>query len=107
MKQWGTLRSSRNSTRSSGGTKGATKKAPTRKSVTLQAKEVTFTYDYGPKTVEETIKRLLEQLKLEGEHFDETPRRVAAFLQSFNQPHDLPGILKAGFEETKDNIMVV
>jgi GTP cyclohydrolase I len=64
-------------------------------------------YSKPPLTVEGTVKHLLGLLELEGEHFDETPRRVAAFLQTFTQKHDLAGILKTGFEETKDNVLVV
>jgi GTP cyclohydrolase I len=60
-----------------------------------------------PGGLEVLVGAILMHLGLSGEHFDETPRRVAAFLQSFRQEHDLAAILKTGFAETKDNILVV
>src|SRR5687768_4423264 len=77
-----------------------------KESIEVKAAELYLHYSQ-PKDVEGTIRLLLDQLELHGEHFDETPRRVAALFQSFRQEHDLKGILKKGFEETKDNLLVV
>ena len=61
--------------------------------------------------MEMSVWRLLKELGLdtESEHFHETPRRVAEMLKSFRQSteEELGEILKKGFEETDDNIMVV
>ncbi len=51
---------------------------------------------------------ILESLGLTGEHFDETPRRVASLLEAFtHQEVDLVAILKSGFESNHDNMMVI
>ncbi len=51
--------------------------------------------------------QVLDKYGLRGEHFDDTPMRWAKMFDSFNQPHDLVALLKNGFEETNDNILVV
>lgn len=59
-------------------------------------------------TIEQSVQSILYDLNLEGEDFDETPRRVAAFLRSFRTDgtHTLPDILKT-FTETSENVLVV
>jgi GTP cyclohydrolase I len=59
-------------------------------------------------TLEKHIGDILHTLQLEGEDFDETPRRVAQFLRSFRStdPGQLAEILKT-FTETSENVLVV
>jgi GTP cyclohydrolase I len=59
------------------------------------------------KDIEWHLSEILEQLELEGEHFAETPRRVATLLREFSTGADPKTVLDADFEETKDNILVV
>lgn len=59
------------------------------------------------KDLEFHIEAILEYLGLRGEHFEETPRRVAALLREFTKGGDLSEILSTGFSEAKDNILVV
>jgi GTP cyclohydrolase I len=53
------------------------------------------------------IASILHHLGLEGEHFAETPRRVATLLREFTTGVDPATVLNADFEETQDNILVV
>lgn len=57
--------------------------------------------------LEEFVRAILSELDLSGEHFDQTPSRVAAMLWSFRQNHNLAQILATGFEEVDENVMVV
>lgn len=61
--------------------------------------------------LENHVFHILELLELDpnSEHFKETPRRVRELLQAFRVGSEgtLGEILKAGFEETQDNILVV
>jgi GTP cyclohydrolase I len=61
------------------------------------------------KNIGAALINLLDVDILESEHFRETPARWAKMMQSFVQfrEEDLAAILKAGFEETQDNILVV
>ena len=58
-----------------------------------------------------SIQGILEALGLDSqnEHFRDTPDRVTKMLRSFCQfqEEELSGLLKAGFSETKDDILVV
>jgi GTP cyclohydrolase I len=58
--------------------------------------------------LEAPLTEVLEILELSGEDFDETPRRVAALLRSFNTgtPRALADILKT-FSEAAENVLVV
>lgn len=58
--------------------------------------------------VADAVQVILNELGLEGEHFEETPRRVAAMLRSFRKgsEDDLHLLLKT-FTESADNILVV
>lgn len=57
--------------------------------------------------IEDGVRNILDELNLHGEHFAETPRRVAAMLRGFNKPDtDLAALLKVGFEESTDSSMV-
>jgi GTP cyclohydrolase IA len=58
--------------------------------------------------LESDIKSILKTLQLDGEDFDETPRRVAAFLRSFRtgDTDALASVLKT-FTETNENVLVV
>lgn len=59
-------------------------------------------------TLEDLIDLQLQALNLEGEDFDETPRRVAAFYRSFRSvdPRTLAELLKT-FTETSENVLVI
>jgi GTP cyclohydrolase I len=64
--------------------------------------------DSSQKTlVSQGVALILAAYGLEGEHFQDTPLRFAKMFASFNQPHDLAAILSVGFEETRDNVLVV
>jgi GTP cyclohydrolase I len=61
--------------------------------------------------IENTVSGLLEGLGLDvlDQHFTDTPARVRKMLQSFvaYKEEDLGSILRAGFSESQDNILVV
>lgn len=59
-------------------------------------------------SIANAIGAVLEDLGLDGEHFEETPERVAQMLMQFRQGTEegLADILKT-FEETGDNVLVV
>jgi len=81
----------------------------------LQGSSPSSTFSFGGTTeateylgLDGAVRRLLAELGLEGEHFEDTPRRVAAMLRSFRQgsEEDLHKLLKT-FTESADNILVV
>jgi GTP cyclohydrolase I len=71
-----------------------------------------FTYLHGDTAVGSKLAAyvagILEELNLDGEHFEETPERVARMLTDFRQgSEENLGDLLRTFEETNDNILIV
>lgn len=68
-------------------------------------------YAREERDLEDDLTNVLMKLGLDptDQHFRDTPARVAKMLQGFvaHQEEDLGEILKQGFEETEDNILVV
>ena len=64
--------------------------------------------DFFKHPLEDYIEGILRKLQLEGEDFEETPRRVAALFRSFRtgDTEGLAGLLKT-FSEASENVLVV
>lgn len=56
----------------------------------------------GNPPMEALIEVMLEQLGLQGDHFNETPRRFANYLRTYRQNIDVEALLKQGFENDGD-----
>lgn len=68
----------------------------------------TLSYGATNSAIREHLLAVLKLLQLTGEHFDETPRRVASLLEAFTHVEvDLVDVMKSGFSSNHDNMMVV